>query len=208
MTEHPNLASALVAALADLSVVNAGRTAKIPGKDGKQGYSYDYAGLPDVTKIAYPLLTKHGLSFTCSPKHIEGVGFVLVGVLRHTSGGEDTGMLPITGRDAQAIGSSLTYNRRYLLGCMTGLVTDDDEDGGLAAQQGTDRPQAYQPPPIPSRAVIDAKIEEALTTLGLTEADARLWHESETGVSSQIDLTDGPAYEFAKALVQRIPGDR
>lgn len=147
--EHPNLATALAAFQADMPTVHKGQTARIPGRDGRAGYSYQYADLADVAKVAHPLLARHGLSFVTKPRHLEGVGFVLQGTLRHATEGEDVGILPITGRSAQELGSSLTYLRRYLLGCMTGIVTDDDEDGGLAQEAGSERPQAttYAPPP-------------------------------------------------------------
>lgn len=142
---HESLAAALVAFQADMPTVHKGQTARIPGKDGRSGYSYQYADLADVARVAHPLLARHGLAFSTSPQHLDGVGFVLKGTLRHVSGGEDTGVLPITGRSAQDLGSSLTYLRRYLLGCMTGIVTDEDEDGGMATQAGTERPQAQTP---------------------------------------------------------------
>lgn len=149
--EHANLAAALAAFQADMPTVHKGQTARIPGKNGSTGYSYKYADLADVAKAAHPVLARHGLSFIARPSHVEGVGFVLVGVLRHSSGDEsDEGMLPIMGRTAQEIGSSLTYNRRYLLGCMTGIVTDEDDDGAAANNARDARPQAQpvtQPPP-------------------------------------------------------------
>lgn len=145
VTPHESLAAALVAFQADMPTVHKGQIARIPGKDGRSGYSYQYADLADVAKVAHPLLAKHGLAFSTSPQHLDGVGFVLQGTLRHVSGGEDTGVLPITGRSAQDLGSSLTYLRRYLLGCMTGIVTDEDEDGGLATEARTERPQASTP---------------------------------------------------------------
>lgn len=142
---HENLATALAAFQADMPTVFKGQTARIPGKDGRSGYSYQYADLADVAKVAHPLLSRHGLSFTTAPQHLEGAGFVLQGTLRHASGESDTGVLPITGRSAQDLGSSLTYLRRYLLGCMTGIVTDDDEDATLATTYGNERPQADTP---------------------------------------------------------------
>jgi hypothetical protein len=139
---HPSLERALVAFQAEMPKVAKTKTAKIPGKNGGPGYSYKYADLADVSDTATPLLARHGLSFTCVPAYLEGAGFVLKGVLRHESGGYDEGVLPITGREAQALGSSITYLRRYLLGCMTGIVTDEDEDGTIAQAQKQQRPES------------------------------------------------------------------
>lgn len=137
-TEHENLAAALAAFQAEAPTVHKGKTANTGS------YSYKYADLADVANAAYPILSKHGLSFSASPRHLPDVGFVLFGVLRHTSGDSDEGCLPIIGRDAQAIGSSLTYLRRYLLGCMTGIVTDEDDDGQRATRARGERPESDQ----------------------------------------------------------------
>lgn len=130
------LAKALAAFQAEMPTVGKAHTATIPGQNGRSGYSYTYADLADVMDAAIPLLTKHGLSFSCCPRRSEQGDYDLVGVLLHTSGERLEGTLPIHGSRAQDIGSSLTYGRRYLLGCMTGLVTDDDDDGAAAHQSG------------------------------------------------------------------------
>lgn len=125
------LARALVAVQAALPVVGKNKTARIPGKNGGTGYSYSYADLGDVTAAAMPLLTANGLAFSCCPRAAER-GYELVGVLLHVSGEAREGALPLHGNDPQAIGGALTYMRRYLLGSMIGLVTDEDADGQQA----------------------------------------------------------------------------
>jgi len=122
------IAEALAAFQAEMPTVHKGKTADT----GK--YRYTYADLSDVSEAAMPLLTKHGLAFSCSPQVTEGGTSVLVGRLLHTSGESLEGTLPIRGNSPQEIGSALTYMRRYLFGCITGLVTDDDDDGQLAQQ--------------------------------------------------------------------------
>lgn len=131
MTEHKTLAAALAAFQGEMPTVPKSQTAKVPTKAGGS-YSYTYAGLADVTEAAMPLLAKHGLSFACLPTRTDQ-GHELVGTLLHASGEKMEGSLPIYGRTPQEIGSALTYMRRYLVGCMTGLVTDDDDDGTLAS---------------------------------------------------------------------------
>lgn len=125
------IAKALAALQAEMPVVPKGQRATVETKGGGS-YTYTYASLHDVTKVMYPLLAKHGLAFTCGPEvRSDGTG-TINGTLIHTSGESVTSSLPLFGRSAQEIGSSLTYARRYLLGCLTGVVTDDDEDGTLA----------------------------------------------------------------------------
>lgn len=154
MTEPSALAAALAAFQAEMPTVHKGREAKVATKSGGS-YSYTYAGLADVAEAAAPLLAKHGLSFTACPRQTER-GYELAGYLLHSGGERLEGALPIAGGTPQEMGSSITYMRRYLLGCLTGLVTDDDDDGQLAQQAS--RPKRSTPqrelsasaPPAPS----------------------------------------------------------
>lgn len=153
--DHPSLEAALVALQKVLPIVPKRHTARVRGRDGSEGYSYDYADLADVTEAAMPLLTAHGLAFICAPRRCENNAYELKGRLSHVSGvgGDGDGILwgelPIVGRDAQAIGSAITYGRRYLLGSMTGLVTDTDDDGAHAAAAKDQRTEAPAPDPTP-----------------------------------------------------------
>lgn len=131
-TSKPSLAAALVELQKELPTVPKSKTAKVKTKTGAD-FSYAYADLADVTAAVTPLLTKHGLSFTCLPRRCEDGVYELVGVLLHVGGDSIDGALPIRGADPQAIGSAITYARRYLLGCLTGVVTDADDDGAAAA---------------------------------------------------------------------------
>jgi len=133
------IAKALAAFQAEAPTVSKGKTAKVPTKSGGS-YSYTYANLADVVEAAYPLLSKHGLSFSCVPRPTER-GYELAGVLLHVSGEKLEGSLPLSGGTPQELGSALTYMRRYLLGAMTGLVTDDDDDGA-ASQRPASRQEA------------------------------------------------------------------
>ena len=138
------LATALAAFQAEMPTVAKSHTAQV--RSDKGAYTYTYAGLADVTQAAMPILAKHGLSFTTLPG-----GGVLTGMLLHKSGQSLTASLPINGSTPQQVGSSLTYMRRYLLGCMTGLVTDDDEDGQIAtaaAKRAPKRPE--RPASVPA----------------------------------------------------------
>ncbi|HNW62749.1 MAG TPA: ERF family protein [Piscinibacter sp.] len=131
------LAKALAAFQGEAPKVAKDKTAKVPTKSGGS-YSYSYADLADIAAAAYPLLSKHGLSFTCLPE-VDPPRMTLRGVLLHISGERIEGVLPLTGSTPQEIGSSLTYARRYMLGCLTGIVTDADDDGALAS-----KPRAQQ----------------------------------------------------------------
>lgn len=133
MTEHTNIASALVAALAELTVVEKGRTAKIEGREGRRGYEYEYADIADVVKITRPVLAENGL-VALTPVHDHGNGLACTVTLLHTSGERlDFGPFPFPhGKDAQATGSMVTYHRRYALVAALGMAAGDDDDGAAA----------------------------------------------------------------------------
>lgn len=121
------LAKALIQFQKELPKVGKDKTAKMGT------YSYTYTDLGTLTHTVLPLLTKNGLSFSAVPRRTED-GYELVGVLLHESGESLEGALPIYGRQPQEIGSAITYARRYLLGAMTGVVTEDDDDGQRAVK--------------------------------------------------------------------------
>jgi hypothetical protein len=125
-----------------MPTVPKGKTATVPTKAGGS-YSYSYADLADVSAAILPILTANGLAFVCAGRHADR-GYELVGRLLHVSGQHVESALPLHGNDPQSIGSAITYSRRYLLGCLTGIVTDDDTDA-VPAQKAT-RSQAWSGP--------------------------------------------------------------
>lgn len=171
--DHATLAEALVAFMLEKPRVAKNQEARIPGKNGGPGYSYKYADLADVDDAATPVLARHGLAFVAIPARTENGSYELVGTLIHTSGEKLEGPLPLQGRTAQELGSSLTYMRRYLLGAMTGIVTDEDDDGSRAQQaQGNAEPAG--PPerqPQMSRAPHVEEVAELIQGLSAAERD-------------------------------------
>ncbi|HET6917296.1 MAG TPA: ERF family protein [Acidimicrobiales bacterium] len=201
MTETKSLAAALAAFQAEMPTVSKDRTAKVGT------YSYTYAGLADVMHAAIPLLTKHGLSFSCCPRRSPQGDYDLVGILLHESGETLEGCLPIQGTKAQEIGSSLTYGRRYLFGCITGLVTDDDDDGALA-NNSTRRAQR-KPPAEPwpeARTVSQAQVNlmgTLMSKLGMTDRTLALAYVKDVigrEVASRNDLTVNEAAQVIESL--------
>lgn len=101
-----------------------------------------YADLTSVWDACRKPLTDNGLCVTQTFETEDQV-LVLVTTLRHIQGGTVLSRLPVVSKDPQnpqALGSSITYMRRYALASMVGVVADDD-DGQSAA-----RPSPAQPP--------------------------------------------------------------
>lgn len=219
MTELANLAQALAKFQAEMPTVSKDRKATVPTKTGGS-YQYTYAGLADITHAAMPLLTKHGLSFSCCPRRSQQGDYDLVGILLHESGERLEGVLPVQGTRAQEIGSSLTYGRRYLFGCMTGLITDDDDDGTLANQAEERRAQRVrepqedqwtQAPDDPKRTLPMAESTRGRMFALFGEHEISDADEQRRGISSIIgreiasrkELTEGEAQAVIAVLAAR-----
>jgi len=170
--DHASLAAALVAFMLEKPRVGKTQTATIPGRDGRQGYSYKYADLADVDDAATPVLAKHGLAFIAVPRRTENGSYELVGTLVHTSGETMEGPLPLQGRTAQELGSSITYMRRYLLGSMTGIVTDEDDDGSRA-QAAKEQTQPAGPPVDQTPPGIPVHVQMVYDILGALTPDQK-----------------------------------
>lgn len=114
-----NLYRALVAFQAEVPVIGHSRSVDA----GKMKYSY--AELQTIISAIRPALSKHKLAFV---QMLSGDN--LITRLCHESGEhiESTVSLPIVGLQPQAVGSILTYYRRYALTALLGLATDDDDD--------------------------------------------------------------------------------
>jgi hypothetical protein len=142
-TEAPSLAAALAAVQRKLPDVRKAETAHV--RSDKGNYSYRYATLPDITKAVLPLLGENGLAWITRPTLVDD-RFVLVYELLHISGEKVSGEYPLpTGGSPQALGSAITYARRYCLCAVTGVAADDDDDGAAATEHHNARPAEYDP---------------------------------------------------------------
>lgn len=114
-----------------------------------------YADLPSVWEAAGPF-RDNGIAITQSPMDGPDEYIVLDTQLTHVSGQWMRSRLKIrvAKSDPQGYGSALTYARRYSLGCMTGIVTEEDDDGNAASAQP--KAQAY----TASKQTSQAKINE------------------------------------------------
>lgn len=138
------LATALSAFQGKLSSVAKDKTANIPTKSGGS-YSYSYADLSSIWEAIRTPLAECGLSVVQMPEFGDGMVFVSTLIL-HSSGQFIQSAIGTRPADVtpQAIGSAITYLRRYGLGAMLGIVTDIDDDGAAGSQH-------KQPPRVESR---------------------------------------------------------
>jgi hypothetical protein len=118
-------------------------------KDAENPFFHSsYADLSSVWDACRPQLTAHGLSVvqTLEPSETK---VCVTTMLLHSSGEWIRGsvLLNPVKTDPQAMGSAITYARRYSLAAIVGVCPSDDDDGNGAS--GKTDPNAQKPPAKP-----------------------------------------------------------
>ncbi|MBO1583012.1 ERF family protein [Bacillus sp. XF8] len=97
-------------------------------------FKNNYATLDTIIDEIRPILSKHGLSIMQIPSG-DGQNVTLKTLLLHESGewleSDELTMKPVK-NDPQAVGSCITYARRYSLAAFLSLNTGEDDDGNSA----------------------------------------------------------------------------
>tara|TARA_R110002074_G_scaffold19025_3_gene61139 strand:+ start:4689 stop:5381 length:693 start_codon:yes stop_codon:yes gene_type:complete len=115
-----------------------------------------YASLAAVIDAVIPVLNANGVGVLQLPS-IEGSEVQLTTILMHSSGQRlsSTVGAPLGKKqDAQAVGSAITYLRRYSLQSIMGLPVEDD-DGNAASRPQRRQPQRRQVPETAAPTVAD-----------------------------------------------------
>ena len=94
-------------------------------------FKSSYATLSNILDVIDESLVNNGLTVLQMPTDVNGLTTILV----HESGEffESTYFMTPTKDDPQALGSLITYARRYALGAILSLNIDDDDDGNKAS---------------------------------------------------------------------------
>lgn len=138
-----------------------------------------YSTLSSVLGAILPALNRNGLSLMQHPSFFDGDLVSVTTLVTHSSGQwmRSTMSMPIgKRRDAHAIGSCISYLRRYSASSICGLMQGDDDGNaavGRAVQAQPSRPAA---PPAP--VVTDADVEKACLDVDLTLAELNQWCKS------------------------------
>ena len=147
-------------------------------KDAKNPhFRSGYASLAAVIDAVIPVLNANGVGVLQLPS-IEGSEVRLTTILMHSSGqrlSSTVGAPMGKKQDAQAVGSAITYLRRYSLQSIMGLPVEDD-DGNAASRR---QPQRRQVPETsaPTQADKDwaALIAAELEGAGLSVKQFNVW---------------------------------
>ena len=112
-------------------------------KDGKNPhYRSRYATLTSVIEAVRPVFAEHGLSIMQHPHHNDGM-VQLTTIIGHASGQWTRSVcsVPIGKRnDSHALGSAISYLRRYALASVACLVQDDDDGNQVSHVQRKSTP--------------------------------------------------------------------
>ena len=102
-----------------------------------------YTTLAGCWDVARKPLSDNGLAVIQTTTFEEGNSVIVETTLSHVSGEWVRGSLktPLAKLDPQAVGSAITYARRYALSAMIGIVSEEDDDGESAMGR-TPTPQA------------------------------------------------------------------
>ena len=99
-------------------------------------FKSSYADLHTCIEASFPYLTKHGLSVIQGNDVDERGSFYVTTMLLHSSGQwiKSKLKMPVSKPDAQGVGATITYARRFALCAMVGISQYDD-DGETAVNR-------------------------------------------------------------------------
>jgi hypothetical protein len=140
----------------------------IKNKDGQVGnQKTKYADMEQVNEVVLTKLSALGVIYVCMPTLDDDGKFVLSYELKHVpSDTKKAGRWPLKlSENSQQMGSATTYGRRYVLLCLTGVATEDD-DGASASGQ----PPAVQRRARPARAEAPADGQTVQRTQRVSDA--------------------------------------
>ncbi len=111
-------------------------------------FNSKYADLAAVRDAVQPHLAANGLAFVQFPS-ADGNKVTVTGKLLHSSGEWMESSITGTARDGspQALGSCITYLRRYQLSAMMGIAAEADDDGNAASRPAKKERTAAQERP-------------------------------------------------------------
>lgn len=157
---NPEFIKAFVAFQAELPTVRKSAT--------NPHFKSKFAPLDEVNPAVLAVLSKHGLAWATLPCVLADGSPGLRYMLMHEAGGVLSGEMPLLKAGTpQEQGSAITYARRYSIQAVTGVVTDEDDDG-----QAASRPKQQRSAPAKTEADVSATAKQQLwqfaQTLGMS----------------------------------------
>lgn len=105
---------------------------------GKGHGTIKYATLEDINDVVKPIMQRYGFAVSFKVEHAPA-GISVTGILMHKAGHREqtTMLLPSdtsgSKNAVQAVGSSVSYGKRYVMSALLNITTRGEDDDGLAA---------------------------------------------------------------------------
>jgi succinate dehydrogenase flavin-adding protein (antitoxin of CptAB toxin-antitoxin module) len=182
--------TAFVEMSAKMPQVKRDGTVELVTKDGRRSGSYKFTRWEDMDKVMRPILSEYGFALNFAQADNPNGGVTVIGTLMHRDGHSissqrtlppDTG----PGRNAlQAIGSSISYAKRYVAEGLCNIVRGGEDDDAISAYM---------------RKVTDKQVKE-LERL-IKETDTDLAYFLQIMVTEQIsELSELPERDYARLI--------
>lgn len=207
------LAEALAAAQGEFISPERNRTVSVRMKNDKGEYTFTYATFDTVCDMARPILAKHGLAVIQAPSVGESELIVTTRIM-HASGEwiEEVFAITTASADPQALGSLLTYMKRYSYCSMLGITAEEDDDGNAATGNEIGSSKNKEPMPTcpkcnESKGVIKGKEEYGGGWVCFAKKGGcgHKWHDAPatepTKTNGKKADTPGDPFEAAKSAV-------
>ncbi len=167
-----------------------------------------YADFASVVGVVKPLLNKNDISFL-QPVRLTDAGVEIETILMHKSGEffSEVLSIPLVRRDAQGVGSAISYGKRYALQSICGVPSEDD-DGNIASEKPQQRPAAKAPEKRQevkpdTDITFKHKVSEALAAQGIELAHQKIAVDVIKSIINKDDLLTIAAADrgrFIKAI--------
>lgn len=115
-------------------------------EESTAGHNFKYAPFEQINKIVKPILAKHGLFVNFTTNFQDG-GVYVTAIVTHKDGHREqsTGLFPFdksgSKNDIQAVGSAISYGKRYMQNALLNITTHGEDDDGFASQKKVDAGQ-------------------------------------------------------------------
>lgn len=214
----------------DLRVTKNGTVSLGPGKP-----AYKFAKWEDMDRVIRPLMQDNGFTLSFDTTTTATGGLVVIGELLHEGGHSRTARIPLAldtgpGRNAlQAMGSTVSYGKRYVTEMLLNIVREDEDDDGVGGAAPPPPPRYTPPPaqtPAPAQSVRDmvrerlAECESAADVIAVGElpqvkraeakAPPKVWEEIKDMMADRyaafVNATHDP--ETGEVTEPEFPGDR
>lgn len=172
-------------------------------RDGEITQETAYALWEDINEAIRPLLHEHGFALTFKTGQAPDGKLLVTGILKHRMGHQEEAALPLphdssgSKNAVQAIGSSLSYGKRYAAMQLLNITTRGEDDNALQASPAVvhEKPADAPFPQGP------AGNKTALKAMG-----RNVWRDIEgSGDADQLDVVLSDNRDVLRQLKEALP---